>query len=97
MAAPSFNILTLEETSEGGDHPSHIHANDAATGGGIVISLNNVNGGTGIGATSVSMLNDGAAITYDELIVFNGYINVHLSDMDLGTLIAQGDIGSNAD
>ncbi len=89
--------VQLEGTSEGGDHPTHIHANDAATGGGILISLSNVNGATGTGATSVSMLNDGTAITYDELIVFNGYINVHLSDMDLGTLIAQGDIGANAD
>ena len=89
--------VQLDGTSEGGDHPTHIHENDAATGGGILISLSNVNGATGIGATSVTMLNDGTAITYDELIIFNGYINVHLSDMDLGTLIAQGDIGSNAD
>lgn len=89
--------VQLQGTSEGGDHPTHIHANDAATVGGIVISLSNVNGASGIGATSVAMLNDGTAITYDQLIVFNGYINVHLSDMDLGTLIAQGDIGSNAD
>jgi len=94
-----FTLITvqLEGTGEGGDHPSHIHENDAASGGGILISLSNVNGATGIGATSVTMLNDGTAITYDELIIFNGYINVHLSGMDLGTLVAQGDIGSNAD
>ncbi len=89
--------VQLEGTGANGDHPTHIHENDAATGGGILISLSNVNGATGTGATSVSMLNDGTAVTYDELIIFNGYINVHLSDMDLGTLIAQGDIGSNAD
>jgi hypothetical protein len=31
------------------------------------------------------------------VLVFDGYINVHLSDADLGTLVAQGDIGSNVD
>ncbi|HEY9487180.1 MAG TPA: CHRD domain-containing protein [Chryseosolibacter sp.] len=88
--------LALEGTVEGGDHPSHIHANNAATGGGIVLDFNNVNGATGMSTTSVRALNDGTAITYDELLTYNGYINVHLSPTNLGVLIAQGDMGSNA-
>ncbi|GJM28966.1 MAG: hypothetical protein DHS20C17_16010 [Cyclobacteriaceae bacterium] len=93
-----FTLVTvqLDGTSAGGDHPSHIHNNDAATGGGIAIDLSNVNGETGNSATNVIMLNDGTAITYAEMIAFNGYINVHLSADNLPTLIAQGDIGSNA-
>lgn len=87
--------LALSGTADGGDHPAHIHANDAATGGGIVLDLKNVNGATGKSATSAETLKDGTAITYDELIAFNGHINVHLSPTELGVRIAQGNIGSN--
>jgi hypothetical protein len=94
-----FTLITiqLDGTSPGGNHPSHIHENDAATGGGILLSLTNVDGANGISQTSASILDDGTAITYDEFLTFNGYINVHLSEQDLATLIAQGDIGANAD
>ena len=94
-----FTLITIEldGTSPGGDHPSHIHENDAATGGGILLSLANVDGASGISQTSAAMLDDGTAITYDEFLTFNGYINVHLGEQDLATLVAQGDIGANAD
>ena len=88
--------LALEGTVEGGDHPAHIHSNNAATGGGIVLDLKNVNGATGMSVTSANALRDTTPITYDELIGYNGHINVHLSPTNLGTRIAQGDIGSNA-
>src|SRR5690606_11218945 len=87
--------LQLTGTSAGGDHPAHIHNNDAATGGGIAVDLKNVNGETGRSVTSINQLNDGTAITYDELLQFNGHINVHLSPAQLATLIAQGDVGAN--
>ena len=88
--------LMLEGTVEGGDHPAHIHSNNAATGGGIVLDLKNVNGATGMSVTSANALRDGTAMTYDQLIAYNGHINVHLSPTNLATRIAQGDIGSNA-
>ncbi|MGC1243937.1 MAG: CHRD domain-containing protein [Chryseosolibacter sp.] len=88
--------LSLTGTVDGGDHPAHIHANNAATGGGIVLDLKNVNGATGKSVTSANALKDGTAITYDELINYNGHINVHLSPANLATRIAQGNIGSNA-
>lgn len=87
--------LALSGTADGGDHPAHIHANDAATGGGIVLDLKNVSGATGKSATSADALKDGTAITYDELVAFDGHINVHLSPAELGVRIAQGNIGSN--
>jgi hypothetical protein len=87
--------VTLTGTTTGNSHPSHIHANSAAQGGGIVIDLKNIDGATGISRTSVTQLNSGTAITYDELLNFNGYLNVHLSSASLATLIAQGDIGQN--
>jgi hypothetical protein len=89
--------IQLEGTTAGGDHPAHIHDNSASETGPIAIDLSNVKGDTGRSVTQVTEKNDGTPITYDELIVYDGYINVHLSSGNLGTLIAQGDIGSNAE
>ena len=88
--------ISLSGTSAGNMHPSHIHNNSAAMGGGIAISLTDVDGETGVSETIIEALDDGTSITYDELILFDGYINVHLSEADLGTVVAQGDIGNNA-
>nr|WKN38536.1 CHRD domain-containing protein [Tunicatimonas sp. TK19036] len=88
--------LSLEGTPEGGEHPAHIHMNTAAEGGGIVVTFNPVNGTTGMSMTNVATTDDGTAITYEELLEYNGYVNVHLSAAELGTIVAQGDIGQNA-
>ena len=93
--------LMLQGTPEGGTHPAHIHMNSALEGGDIAISLNPVNGTTGQSFTFVDMFDEtspdraGEAVTYEELLNYNGYINVHLSPEDLGTIVAQGDIGGN--
>ncbi len=87
--------LKLENTEMDASHPAHIHINTAAEGGSIAISLNDVDGESGISWTSINKMNDDSEISYDELVVFNGYINVHNSVGDLGTLVAQGDIGQN--
>ncbi|MEQ8809257.1 MAG: hypothetical protein RIE59_09345 [Imperialibacter sp.] len=88
-------VLALENTPEGGSHPAHIHANNAATGGGILFSFNPVNGTTGMSKTNVAMLDDDSAFGYSDVLTVNGYINVHLSATQLSTIVAQGDIGSN--
>ncbi|MFH4966884.1 CHRD domain-containing protein [Gaetbulibacter sp. M240] len=87
--------LALEGTPEGGSHPAHIHENDAATGGGIIATLNSVDGTTGMSKTQISALNNGTQVSYTDLLSINGYINVHLSDSDLATIVAQGNIGAN--
>ncbi len=96
--------ISLEGTPEGGVHPAHIHANTAAQGGGIVVTFNPVNGTTGTSVTNVTATDgeEGAAITYDELVGtddtpgYDGYINVHLGPgAQLETIVAQGDIGQN--
>ncbi len=87
--------LDLQNTPAGGVHPAHIHFNTAVESGDIALTLEDVNGDTGESATTFTTLNDGTAITYQELIDFNGYINVHLSATELSTLVAQGDIGQN--
>lgn len=87
--------IMLDGTPDGGMHPSHIHFNTAAEGGAIAVSFTPIDGTTGISATNVAMLDDSTPVTYAELMDFDGYINVHLSADDLGTLVAQGDIGQN--
>ncbi len=92
------NSTTIELEINGASnvaHPAHIHFNTAAEGGDIAISLTDVDGASGRSTTTFSALDDGTGITYDELLLFNGYINVHESADDLGTVISQGDIGQN--
>ncbi|WP_439127768.1 hypothetical protein [Polaribacter sp.] len=88
-------VLNVMNTPPGGMHPAHIHENDAATGGPIAFSFTPVNGDTGMSMSQVEALDDGTAITYDGILTFDGYINVHLSATQLGTIVAQGNIGSN--
>ena len=87
--------LMLTNMSGSEMHPAHIHVNTAAEGSDIAISLNNVDGTTGMSKTSVRMFDNGSAVTYEQLFAYDGYINVHQSMNDLATIIAQGDIGIN--
>jgi hypothetical protein len=87
--------IDLDGTTEGTTHVAHIHENSAAETGGIIIDLNSITNANGMSETVVSKLNNGTAIKYSELLMLNGYVNVHASATDLATLIAQGDIGQN--
>lgn len=88
--------VSLMGTADGAKHPAHIHANTAAEGGGILINLDTIVGPSGMSLTQIDTMNNGTSITYDELLDFDGYINVHVSKDNLGALVAQGDIGQNA-
>ena len=87
--------IALTGTTAGVTSIAHIHTNTVAETGGVVVDLTSINGATGKSETSISKLNKGVAISYDELLNFNGYINVHESASALSTLIAEGDIGRN--
>jgi hypothetical protein len=69
------------------------HLNNAADGGDIALTLKPVDGTTGKSTTFKTL--DNECITYQALLDFDGYINVHLSADKLATLVAQGDIGQN--
>ncbi|MFN2260851.1 MAG: CHRD domain-containing protein [Psychroflexus sp.] len=87
--------LDVDGTTSEGMHPSHIHMNTAAESGDIVIDLNEVDGATGMSETVVTSTDSGEMISYEDLLEFDGYINIHLSADELGTIVAQGDIGQN--
>jgi len=86
--------LELDEGATGADvaHPAHIHENSASEGGGISIYLTPIDGSGG-GGTSARIVNR----PFDELATFDGHVNVHESVNNLGTIVAQGDVGANAD
>jgi hypothetical protein len=88
-------VLQLTGTPDGGIHPAHIHAGSVANPGDVVLSFTAVDGTTGKSVTNISALDDDTALTYDGILDFDGYINVHLSADDLTTIVAQGDIGAN--
>jgi len=91
----ALGIVMLDGTMAGNSHPGHIHFNSAVEGGGIAYSFVPVDGSTGRSVNNIAMLDDGTMITYDQLLDFDGYVNIHNSADDLATLVAQGDIGSN--
>ncbi|MDB5281913.1 MAG: hypothetical protein JWO06_988 [Bacteroidota bacterium] len=92
----SSTVTTIDIAVTGADslsHPAHIHVNSAVETGAIAISLNPVINGKS--TTQVSALDNNTPINYSQLIVYDGYLNVHESAANLGTIIAQGDIGGN--
>jgi len=95
-AGPNQTVVTLElddgATETNVSHPAHIHANSASEGGGIEIYLSPIDGSGG-GGTSARIVNR----SFDELADFDGYVNVHESVANLGTVVAQGNIGANAE
>ncbi|MFT4536153.1 MAG: hypothetical protein ACJA1A_001434 [Saprospiraceae bacterium] len=88
--------ISLSGTESGNTHPAHIHMNSAALGGDIIVSLDPVDGSTGSSVTIVDKLDNGDAFTYSMVDNLDAYVNVHLSSSELGSVVAQGDMGSNA-
>ncbi len=89
--------ISLNGTIASGSHPAHIHIGSVATvgGGPIVKTLTNVDGTTGKGYTNIRTLDDATPISYDNLMVYDGYLNIHESDLLLANILCQGNIGSN--
>ena len=84
--------LTEGATSTQISHTAHIHANDVATGGDIVFFLGPIDGLDAAPGVSYALLEE----SYDTLVEFDGYINIHESNASLANILAQGNIGSNA-
>ena len=75
-------------------HPSHIHMNSAEESGGIEIYIAPIDGlaHPNNDATSSQIVGQ----SYADLTSFDGHVNVHESNTNLGHVIARGDIGANA-
>ncbi len=88
-------VVDLDGASSTGEYPVYLYDNDIITTGPIAIDLNTVNGSTGVSYTNVTQLNNGTAITYDQLIDYDGHISVSASPSELSTLVAETNIGAN--
>ena len=89
--------VTLSGTIAGDYYPVTMNLGSVASigGGPVVKSLQAVNGTTGKSYTNITNLNSGTAITYDNWMVYDGYVNVYQSTILSGTVICHGNIGSN--
>jgi hypothetical protein len=86
--------MEIDGATPGGEHPNHIHENTLLEGGGVIIALTNIDGDTGRGETQVSSLDDGTALTYEELINIDGHFKIHNNPADF-TVVADGEAGGN--
>ncbi len=89
--------ITLSGLLAGDSYPATINLGSiASVGGGTVVkTLINVNGTSGKSYTNLRSLNSGVDITYDNWLVYDGYINVFQTTILSGVVISHGNIGSN--
>lgn len=89
--------LTIAGTIAGDFYPATINVGSISTvgGGDTKKTLNSVNGTTGKSYTNIKSLNSGIAITYDNWLVYDGYINIYQTSILYNNIICHGNIGSN--
>ena len=95
-AGPDTTLVTLaldpSATNPNVSHPAHIHLNSVSEGGGIEYYLSAVNGSAPNGTTARKI-----GVPIEDLATFDGHVNVHASPANLETVVAQGNIGANAE
>lgn len=87
--------IELEGTDEEETYPAAIHFGNAADGGDLAISLDDVDGETGASTTLVSEFDDESSASFEDLTELDGHIIIYLSDDESDQVIARGDIGEN--
>ncbi len=89
--------ITINGTIAGETYPASINLGSIETvgGGTLMCTLNNVDGSTGIGYTNIRKLDSEVEITYDNWLVYDGYINIYQTSISLDNVICHGNIGSN--
>ena len=89
--------VSLLGTIPGEFYPATINLGSiTSVGGGPVVKLlNNANGTTGKSYTNIEKLDSEFKITYDNWLVYDGYINVYQTPIALANIICNGNIGSN--
>jgi hypothetical protein len=89
--------ISLTGTIAGEFFPASINLSSIATigGGPVVKTLGNVNGTTGKSYTNIVKLDNGMGITYANLLVYDGYINIYQTEIGFNNIICHGNVGSN--
>jgi hypothetical protein len=91
--------LNIDGTIAGEFYPATINLSSVETigGGPVTKTLSSVDGTTGKSYTTIRELDDGLNITYENWLVYNGYINIYQTSAEFDNIISQGNIGSNVD
>jgi len=78
-------------------YPATINLGSIASvgGGPVSITLNNVDGSNGKSYTNIRELNSGIEISYDNWLVYDGYLNIYQNSVSLDNVICHGNLGSN--
>lgn len=89
--------ISVTGTISGDVYPATINLGSISSmgGGPVKKALNNVNGTTGKSFTNIRKLDDLTLITYDNWLVYDGYINIYQAPKSTGIVISNGNIGSN--
>jgi hypothetical protein len=89
--------ISLIGTIPGESYPATINLGSIASvdDGTIRKTLNNVNGTTGKSYTNIRKLDSGTEITYENWLVYVGYINIYQTSIVRANIISQGNIGTN--
>ena len=98
LLVPSGSAQTPVGETAGAAHPVHIHSGACAELGDVVFPLNDLTGPAGEhtgpeSAVPVTLSESIVDIPLQEIIDGGHAINVHLSNDEIGTYIACGDIG----
>ena len=75
-------------------HPASIHFNSVEVGGNLAVTLNSCI--CFESETTITNLDNGTPISFDEFLLFDGHINVYESEVLNDVIIAQVNIGSNS-
>ena len=88
--------ISLLGTLSGGAYPAAIRLGSVATvgGGPITKTLSVVDGTTGKSFSNIRTLDAGTAISYDDLLVYDGYLTISQSALT-PIVICQGNIGTH--
>lgn len=68
---------------------------ESVGGGPVVKTLNDVEGTIGKSYTNIRKLDSGIDITYDDWLVYDGYINIYQTAVNIDNIISHSNIGSN--
>ena len=96
----SFNVsITLQNTVKDTVMVMHIHNGSITSPGTIAIPLTNITGtggqatGTTLNiTTATSPTGTTVPLTYDNIIIYAGYFNIHYSAAQIATVVANGNI-----
>lgn len=77
-------------------HPAFIYLGSIENPGAAAITLEIIDCDCESSTTIVTALDDGTPITFEQLLQYNGHISIHQNADHMEIILAQGNIGANA-